>query len=274
MKDFQPISCCNVTNKCISKVLVNRIKPALNSFVGTQQSAFVPGRHIDNILLMQELTSGYHREGGVARCALKLDIQKAYDSVDRSFLKVVLVAMEFPGGMIELIMTYVSTPTYSVVALNGYFEGYFSGARGLRQGDHMSPYLFILVIEAFSHMLHTYTRHNEFTFHPKCEPLGISHLIFVDDLFIMSSADPMSLRYIKNAIDEFGVLSGLKPNFQKSSMFLVGISEDRKAELSQLMGMDIKELLIRYLGVPLISTRLHSRDCSAIKDRILKRVNS
>lgn len=72
-KDFRPISCCNVVHKCISEVLVRRIKPYLDRLIGGQQSAFIPGRNIsDNILIMQELMRGYHRGDGEARCALKV----------------------------------------------------------------------------------------------------------------------------------------------------------------------------------------------------------
>lgn len=102
MRDFRPISSCNVVYKCISKILVNRIRPMLNHLVGSQQSAFVTDRHIaDNILLMQELMRGYHRDNGVPRCALKVDIQNAY----------VLMAMGFPIQMVKWLMVCVSSPT-------------------------------------------------------------------------------------------------------------------------------------------------------------------
>ena len=102
MKDFRPISCCNVIYKCITKILVSRIKPYLDQLIGKQQSAFIPGRYItDNILLMQEIVRGYHRNNGIGRFALKIDIQKAYDSVEWAFLKEVLLAMHFPQVMIN-----------------------------------------------------------------------------------------------------------------------------------------------------------------------------
>ncbi|GKA68671.1 RNA-directed DNA polymerase, eukaryota, reverse transcriptase zinc-binding domain protein [Tanacetum coccineum] len=87
VSDFRPISCCNVVYKCISKIIVNRIKGCLDSLVDKNQSAFIPSRQIsDNILLSQELLKGYHRNRGYARCAFKVDIQKAYDSVELSLV--------------------------------------------------------------------------------------------------------------------------------------------------------------------------------------------
>ena len=273
MKDFRPISCCNVVYKCISKLLVERIKPFLDVLVGPQQSAFVKGRHIaDNILLMQELVRGYHRGDGPGSCALKIDIQKAYDSVDWGYLKKVLVAMNFHPSMVNWLMCCVTTPSYSI-SLNGYLEGFFNGAKGLRQGDPISPYLFILIMEAFSNLLDAQGEMPNFTFHPKCKDLKLSHVIFADDLFVLCGANIGSLELIKEAFDVFGNESGLKPNLMKSSMFLSGVSEEEKSRLSVYMGMEVQDFPVRYLGVPLISTRLKARDCESIKLRILNKIH-
>ncbi|GJS65356.1 hypothetical protein Tco_0679920 [Tanacetum coccineum] len=81
--DYRPISCCNVLYKCISRIISNRMKDSLKDLVSLNQSAFVPGRRIsDNILLTQELMHKYHLDRGMSRCAFKVDIQKAYDTVD------------------------------------------------------------------------------------------------------------------------------------------------------------------------------------------------
>ncbi|GJW11161.1 probable kinetochore protein NUF2 [Tanacetum coccineum] len=96
VNDYRPISCCNVIFKCISKIIANRIKDSLKVIVSSNQSAFVPGRNIsDNILLTQELMHNYHLNRGTPRCAFKVDIQKAYDTVDWDFLQMILVGFGF-----------------------------------------------------------------------------------------------------------------------------------------------------------------------------------
>ncbi|GKE00653.1 hypothetical protein Tco_1388636 [Tanacetum coccineum] len=132
INDYRPISCCNVLFKCISKIISNRIKGYLRDLVSINQSAFVPGHRIsDNILLTQELMRNYHRKRGPLRCAFKVDIQKAYDTVDWGFLRSIL----FPHPtMVEWIMVCVTTTSYSV-CINGGIHVWFNGKRGLRQDD-------------------------------------------------------------------------------------------------------------------------------------------
>ena len=127
INDYRPISCCNVIYKCISKIITNRIKEGLNDLVSDNQSAFIPGRSIsDNILLTQDLMHNYHLNRGPPRCAFKVDIQKAYDTVSWSFLEEVLVGFGFHATMINWIMVCVSSTSFSI-NINGELHGYFKG---------------------------------------------------------------------------------------------------------------------------------------------------
>ncbi|GKD53721.1 putative RNA-directed DNA polymerase, eukaryota, reverse transcriptase zinc-binding domain protein, partial [Tanacetum coccineum] len=101
INDYRPISCCNILYICISRTISNRMKGSLADLVSLNQSAFVPRRRIsDNILLTQELMHNYHLDRGTSRCAFKVDIQKAYDTVDWKFLHDVLIGFGFHPRMI------------------------------------------------------------------------------------------------------------------------------------------------------------------------------
>lgn len=153
MKEFRPIACCNVLYKCITKVLANRMQGILPIIINQSQSAFVKGRSIaDNILLMQDLVRNYHRDEGPPKCAIKIVLMKAFDSVSWGFLFEMMAAMHFPNKFIKWVQFCVSNAHFSV-ALNGNLEGYFKGERGLRQGELMSPYLFLIVMEGFFYIL-------------------------------------------------------------------------------------------------------------------------
>ncbi|KAK4382260.1 hypothetical protein Sango_2889900 [Sesamum angolense] len=134
-------------NTTILALIPKRLRLVLDKLISPSQNAFVPGRSIgDNILLAQELFAGYNRQGLPMRCALKVDLRKAYDTVEWDFLSAVLQMFGFPGTFIGWVEECVTTPMFSV-CINGNPHGFFKGSRGLRQGDPMSPFLFVLIME-------------------------------------------------------------------------------------------------------------------------------
>lgn len=130
IREYRPIACCNVVYKCVTKVLANRLQSVLPSIISPFQSAFVKGRSImDNILLMHEIVKNYHKEGGIPRCAIKMDLMKAYDSVDWGFLLDVMRVMDFPSKYISWVEACVTSPMFSIV-INGELQGFFSREKG------------------------------------------------------------------------------------------------------------------------------------------------
>jgi len=271
VKDFRPISCCNTIYKCISKIIANRIKVVLSDLVGPCQSAFVASRNIsDNILFSQELLRNYHLDSGSPRCALKVDLMKAYDTVRWDFIVEILRLSGFPSHVVDWIWACMSTPKFSV-SVNREVNGFFSSSRGLRQGDPMSPYLFVLAMEALSGLLGIMASNKEFRYHWRCEKDEITHLCFADDLLVFSRADVQSVRLVKECLDQFRYLSGLIPNPGKSDFFVCGVTSASRMELLSASGFTKRCLPVRYLGVPLISNWLIASDCRVLVDRIINR---
>nr|GEZ27156.1 RNA-directed DNA polymerase, eukaryota, reverse transcriptase zinc-binding domain protein [Tanacetum cinerariifolium] len=234
--DYRPISCCNVLFKCISKIIANRLKDTLKRLVSPNQSAFVPGRCIsDNILLTQEIMHNYHLDRRVPRCDFKVDIQKAYDTVDWDFLR---------------------------------------GKRGLRQGDLLSPYLVTLIMEVFTLLLKRRVRETStFTYHRFCSELDLINLCFADDLFLFAHGDVNSVKVIKDALDDFKDALGLNPNMPKRKAYFCNIINYTKLAILNILPFEEDRLLVKYLGVPLVSSRLMSKDCKELIDRVQNRVN-
>ncbi|XP_075086065.1 secreted RxLR effector protein 78-like [Nicotiana tabacum] len=164
-------------------MICTRLKPAVSHIVADNQSAFVQGRSMmHNVLICHDLLKHYNRKT-TPRCLMKIDLRKAYDMVSWEFLEEALRGYGFPDKFIHWIMVCVSTTMFTI-KVNGEGHGYFAGKRGLRQGDPISPLLFVIIMEHLSRTLKTISRLPYFRFYPICKEIKLTHLIFADDLMI------------------------------------------------------------------------------------------
>lgn len=126
MRDYRLIACCNVIYKVVSKIIANRLKKLLPNIISENQSAFI----MENVLLALEMVKDYHKESISPRCVMKIDISKAFDSVQWEFVLKGLKALGFPGKFLHWIRLCISSPSFSV-QVNGELAGYFQSKRGL-----------------------------------------------------------------------------------------------------------------------------------------------
>ncbi|XP_057538085.1 secreted RxLR effector protein 78-like [Amaranthus tricolor] len=127
-----------------------------------------------------------------ASCLFKIDLCKAYDMMDWDFIKDMMIALNFPEKFVKIVYTCISTAQFTIM-LNGQPLELFRSIRGIRQGDLMFPLLFVIGMEYLSRILKASCRSSRFSFHPRCKKLGLTPLIFTDDLMLMSKGDSNSI---------------------------------------------------------------------------------
>lgn len=274
MKDYRPISCCNVLYKVISKLLANRLKRILPKCITWNQSAFIKERLLmENVLLATEIVKDYHKTDISPRCAMMIDISKAFDSVQWTFLVNTLKALGLPDRFIHWISLCITTASFSV-QVNGELAGYFQSKRGLRQGCSLSPYLFVVCMNVLSRMLDDAAARGRFGFHPKCKNINLTHLCFADDLMIFGDGTKRSIEEILKVFKEFDKISGLKISLEKSTLFLAGVTEQNQEDILHHFPFANGKLPVRYLGLPLLTKNMTVLDYLPLIEKIRKRIGS
>ena len=274
MRDFRPIACCNVMYKVVSKILANRLKLILPRLVLENQSAFVEGRLLmENVLLASELVKGYHSDTISPRGVMKIDISKAFDSVQWDFVLKSLTVIGVPEKFIHWIKLCITSPSFSV-QVNGELAGYFQSTRGLRQGCSLSPYLFVLCMNILSHKINKGAREKKFEFHPGCKTLSLTHLCFADDLMVFVEGSKKSVEGALAVFAEFEVWSGLSISIEKSTIYMAGVAEEEKRNILSNFPLAQGTLPVRYLGLPLMTKGMRSHDYMPLVERIRGRISS
>ena len=151
---FRPISLCNTFYKIITKIIANRFKVIMNKVVAPTQSSFVPGRHITyNIIITQEVVHSMRTmRGRDGFMAMKVDLEKAYDKLSWSFIADTIHDIGIPDKLISVFMKCL-TGTTMQISWNGDVSEEFRPSIGVRQGDPLSPYIFVICMEILSHLI-------------------------------------------------------------------------------------------------------------------------
>lgn len=219
---FRPVSCCSTVYKVIARLLEKRLQLFMPDVVQHNQVGFIKGMFLcENVLLASEMVTGFHKRGPTIRGCLHVDLMKAYDSVNWSFMLNTLTAFGLPEVFINLIKECITTTSFSI-AFNGELLDCFPGKKGLRQGDPISSLLFVMAMDILAKLLDRGAMDNLFGLHPLGNAPLITHVSFADDVLLFFDGTKRSLQGLLDILDIFYKCSGLGINRSKSAVFFDG----------------------------------------------------
>jgi ribonuclease HI len=205
---------------------------------------------------------------------LKLDLSKAFDKISWEYMRAMLLAFGFDQNWVTWILNLTSSAFFSLL-INGVPSKPFSPSRGIRQGDPLSPFLFIIMAEGLSRSIHAALENNLLTglpLHDISPP--ISHSQFVDDTLLMGSPTVREANSLQAILQTFSDASGLDCNKDKSQIFFFNTPPQVQRHISDILGFNRSSLPSKYLGIPLIDNALRNSSWEHLLSSFSKRLSS
>ncbi|CAN1132549.1 Transposon TX1 uncharacterized 149 kDa protein [Linum perenne] len=251
---YRPISCCNFNYKIISKIMATRLKKWIPNIISEMQAAFTNGRAIqDNIMIVHEVMHHFKNKSKKYDwdMMIKMDMKKAYDMVEWDGLDNILKAMGFGEAWCRWIQECLRTVNFSVL-INGETSDPFKPTRGIRQGDPLSPYLFIILSNSLSFLIEKGINEGSLkglTLNSGCPTL--THVLFADDTIIFGDASVAEAMKIRSTMERYANITGQVINNEKSSiMFGRHTPQGLKDIIVRHLGFNTILPFGKYLGVP------------------------
>jgi hypothetical protein len=263
--EFRPISLIHTFTKLISMVLALRLAPLMDNLVSSAQSTFIEHRCIqDNFLYVRNLARAYHRKK-MSALLQKLDISKAFDSVSWEYL---IEMMQHRGFLARWCnwLSLLFASSSSSVRLNGVHIPWLKHRLGLWQGNHLSPFLFILAIDALQFILQRATDEEVLTpMWDRTTRLRLS--LYANDVAVFMNPVKSYIDVIMEILHNFGEATGLRINLDKSTVAPIRCAQVNLDELLQVFQDSIVSFPMKYLGLPITLGSLKFNHLQSVFDQ-------
>jgi hypothetical protein len=248
-EDYRPIACCNVVYKLITKIISRRLRPMLSEIIGEEKFGFLHNRQIHDVVAIAQEVLHSVKKINLKDAILKLDLSKAYDRVNWTFLHLVLIQMGMSLKTINWIMGCIQSASFAIL-INGAPSNFFKASRGLRQGCPLSPFLFLIIAEALSLLIKEARSKGLLRGIAVSESESITHLLFVDDIFCCLHDSQRNLSALKDLLNLFCSATGMKINMEKSCLLLHHCENEEEASIANTFPAQRKNFSdgLKYLG--------------------------
>lgn len=257
-------------------MLANQLKEMIDHLISENQSAFIPGRLIsDNIMISYEIMHYMKRKtkGKKGWMTLKLDMSKDYDRVEWNYIKAILHKLGFDEVIVNLFMEYVMTATYRISHACREFSNIMP-ERGLRQGDPLSSYLFLICIEGFLALIKNYENWGLIQGIKVARGApAVTHMFFADDSYICCHANKEETIHVMKPLATFEKEISQKVNVAKLSVFFSRSMEAKiRSKILSIVGFQEADANTQYLGLPKSMGPNKSVILGYLKERVQNRI--
>ncbi|PNY11621.1 cysteine-rich receptor-like protein kinase, partial [Trifolium pratense] len=272
LSDYRPICLIGMLYKILSKLLAARLKNVMGKLISTCQSAFIPGRQIlDGVLVLNEVIDLAKRRKDC--CLLfKVDFERAYDTISWNYLESMMLKMGFAERWMKWIRACIFNSSMSVL-INGSPTEDFTVGKGLRQGDPLSPFLFLIAAEGLTGMVNKAVEIGKFVGYKVNDSIRFQILQFADDTILLGECSWDNVRTMKSILRGFELVSGLKVNFVKSKLYGINVEANVLEAAATFLDCSYDTIPFKFLGIPVGANPRRKATWTPIVDSMTKRLS-
>jgi hypothetical protein len=270
--DYRPISLLNSLLKHLTKLMSTRLQSIITTVVHANQYGFIKGKNIQDCLAWAFQFLHICHKSKREIVILKLDFEKAFDMIEHEVIISMLRHKGFSEKWVSWVQAILSSSTFQVL-LNGVPRKSFRCKRGVRQGDPLSPLLFVLAADLLQSIVNKAFWANILK-HPLSKDFGQDYPIVqhADDTLVILPANAVQLWTLKGLLHSFADSTGLKVNYNKSFLVVINVENEKTTHLARTIGCQVVEMSFTYLGLPLGITRPAIEDFLPFLNRIERRM--